>query len=156
MESSCPFENILEIKNILVAKSTNTFAEEMRFFKPSTLLLKCFAWSSRLKEETFQCWIETSELGSKKKTNKLVKIKSSELEPPCCVELSECKQIYDRLSGLGANFKPAVKSSPEHNVLTNKRWLDNYKFCITPEHSVLTNEGRLEFWSTPLDQNTMF
>jgi len=40
----------------------------------------------------------------------------------CCVELGECKQIYDRLSGLGANFKPAVKSSPEHNVLRRSAW----------------------------------
>lgn len=48
MEGKCPFENILEIENILVAKLKNTFAEEMRFFKPSTLLLKCLAWSSRL------------------------------------------------------------------------------------------------------------
>ena len=49
-----------------------------------------------------------------------MKRKKSEFKLPCCVELSECKQIYDRLSGLGANFKPAVKSSPEHNVLTNE------------------------------------
>jgi len=53
MEGKCPFENILETENILVAKLKNTFAEEMRFFKPSTLLLKCLAWSSRLEEETF-------------------------------------------------------------------------------------------------------
>ena len=53
MEGKSPFENILEIENILVAKIINTFAEEMRFFKPSTLLLKCLAWSSRLEEETF-------------------------------------------------------------------------------------------------------
>ena len=53
-------------------------------------------------------------MGKNKKNGK------TELGPPCCVNLGECKQIYGRLSGLGANFKPAVKSSPEHNVLTNE------------------------------------
>jgi len=40
-----------EGRNFLTAPEA--FAEEMRFFKPSTLLLKCLAWSSRLEEETF-------------------------------------------------------------------------------------------------------